>query len=393
VSRPLNDESESLLDVLFVTSNYPFEGHANVGTFVATLAEAWARQGDSIGVIAPLPLWSAQTREFIWRHPTWRGDGKPTVHRPSFMSYSNRRIGPISTQALTVSSFRRAVLRAARSGQRSPDIVYSHFLFPAGEAAVAVASEFRKPCVVALGESGFEQAEAMRSRDEISRTLRSFSGVLSVSEENARIVTTDYGVDPDRIQVVPNAVDTDRFRPHDRREARERLGLPQDAMILSFTGYFIERKGPLRVLEAMMRVPGLYGLFLGDGPQQPTGDRVLHSGRVAHDEVALWLSASDFFVLPTLAEGSPNAVIEAMACGLPVISSNIPSLRETVTGDAAMLVDPMDIDALASQMRVLAKDADRRDAMSTAALERGRRTNIDDRARTIRQWLRTLTLS
>ena len=159
-------------------------------------------------------------------------------------------------------------------------------------------------------------------------------------------------------------------------------------MILSFTGYFIDRKGPLRVVEAMERVPGLYGVFLGDGPQMPSGERVLHAGRVAHGEVARWLSASDFFVLPTRAEGSPNAVVEAMACGLPVVSSDIPSLQETVDEESALLVDPENISALAEALAEMSQNPNRRQAMSAAALKRGHRTNLKNRANRIRDWIK-----
>lgn len=379
------------LALTIVTSNYPFSGHPNVGTFVASLADAWARMGDRIDVIAPLPIWSAQTRELVFRHPTWQGARRPTVLRPGFMSYSNRRIGPLSTQDWTVRSFEKATLRAARRHAVLPDLVYSHFLLPAGAAALRLATRLERPAVVALGESGFEQAEASRGRDGLRELLRSFDGILSVSRENAELVIDRYDADPARIEIVPNAVDTQRFRQIDRAEARARLGLPRDSVLLAFAGYFIERKGPLRVAEALRRVEGLRAVFLGDGPQAPAkGGAILHVGRVAHEDVPLWLSAADFFVLPTLAEGSPNAVIEAMACGLPVISSDIPALRETVDPEAAILVDPMDIEALANAMTRLVADPDLRERMGRAALALGQRTSIDDRARRIRAWLREI---
>jgi glycosyltransferase involved in cell wall biosynthesis len=306
------------------------------------------------------------------------------------MSYSNKQIGPISTQAWTTRSFIKAVTRAGLAFGLRPDVVYSHFLFPAGSAGAAVAKRLGCPSVVALGESSFEHAERMRGRDHVSEILQSFDGILSVSQENADIASERYHADRSLINVVPNAVDTERFRPHDRREARQTLGLPENATILSFTGHFIERKGPLRVAEAMQQVEGLYGVFLGEGPQKPSGDRVLHAGRVPHDQVALWLSASDFFALPTLAEGSPNAVIEAMACGLPVVSSDIPALRETVSADSALLVDPRDIGSIAGAFAKLTRDTTLRDTMSTAALERGRRTSLAARAQHIRAWLRDI---
>ena len=189
-----------------------------------------------------------------------------------------------------------------------------------------------------------------------------------------------FGVSASDILLAPNAVDLSRFRPRDRIEMRRKHGLPMDASILSFTGHFIERKGPQRVLRAMEAIPNLYGIFLGDGPQCPRGNRVLHAGRVPNAEVGEWLCASDFFVLPTVAEGSPNAVIEAMACGLPIISSDIPSLRETVDARSAILVDPIDEGALAKAMSLLVMDRDRRERMAIAALEIGSNRAIGERA-------------
>lgn len=380
--------SESPLDILLVTSNYPYEGHPNVGTFVASLAEMWARHGDAVRVIAPLPIWTARTGEFVWRHPSSSGSLQPDVVHPSFMSYSNRTLGPISTPAWTLRSFRQAAMRATLRNKNKPDVVYSHFLVPAGVAGAEIARQLDCPSIVAIGESDFDLAEATMTREQLSCAVQGFTGILCVSEFNAQTMVDQYGADRSRVKVVPNAVDTDRFRPHDRLEARRHLGLPEDAMILSFTGYFIDRKGPLRVVEAMERVPGLYGVFLGDGPQMPSGERVLHAGRVAHGEVARWLSASDFFVLPTRAEGSPNAVVEAMACGLPVVSSDIPSLQETVDEESALLVDPENISALAEALAEMSQNPNRRQAMSAAALKRGHRTNLKNRANRIRDWIK-----
>jgi glycosyltransferase involved in cell wall biosynthesis len=242
-------------------------------------------------------------------------------------------------------------------------------------------------------DSGFEFVESMQGRSRVSETVRAFDGILSVSEENAQAVIDRYGADRARIEIIPNAVDTERFRPRDRAEMRSKLGLPRDAFIVSFTGHFIDRKGPLRVLEAIRRVPGAQGVFLGEGPQEPRGSRVLHAGRVGHTEVPEWLGASDVFVLPTLAEGSPNAVIEAMACGLPIVSSDIESLRETTDESAAILVDPMDIDAIAQAIESLARDEVARRRLAEGALRLGRRTTLADRALRIRAWLASIVES
>src|SRR5690606_16475453 len=106
--------------------------------------------------------------------------------------------------------------------------------------------------------------------------------------------------------------------PMDKQQCRRKLKLPESAFIVVFVGHFVDRKGPLRVLEAINKVGGdVKGLFLGRGIQKPIGSAVLHAAPVPNEELPYWLNAADVMMLPTLAEGSCNAINEAMACRLP----------------------------------------------------------------------------
>src|SRR5699024_5133340 len=130
---------------------------------------------------------------------------------------------------------------------------------------------------------------------------------------------------------------------------RDKYNLPQDAFIVAFTGHFIERKGPLRLLQAIEGIApekNVAGIFIGSGEQEPSSKKVLFKGRLTHAEVPEMLSAADVFALPTLNEGSCNAIAEAMACGLPIISSDIEAIREQVTEENAVMVNPRDTVAI-----------------------------------------------
>lgn len=376
-----------------LTHHYPSPLEPNRGAFVRALVRQWRAQGSDqleVAVLAPEPVFSPAAGGLRRSTHEAATASDPELVRPVFPSFSARRIGGFSTARLTLRSFAWAAQRAARHMPFEPELLYAHFLFPAAYTARRMAERRGIPAVAAIGESDFRTWEKQFGRELLCDTARSMQGLLCVSQEN-RAACLELGVEEERIAVVPNAVDTRRFRPIDRGAARARLGLPQDRPIIAFTGYFVERKGPQRVLEALRSLPEVGAVFIGDGPQRPEGEQVLFAGRQKHDAVADWLGAADLFVLPTLAEGSPNAVLEAMACGLPVVSSDIPALRETVPANAGRLVAPHDVAAIAAAVREILDDHALRRAMGAAGRAKAEGFSLEARGETIRRWLRVVS--
>jgi glycosyltransferase involved in cell wall biosynthesis len=157
-----------------------------------------------------------------------------------------------------------------------------------------------------------------------------------------------------------------------------------------FTGQFIERKGPMRVLEAIQSRPEIGAVFLGYGPQVPQGPQVLHQGEVPHEEVPVWLSAADLFVLPTLSEGCSNSILEALFCGLPVVSSDRPFNHDILNEQVSILVDPRDVKAMGEAIFALVDSPERREAMGKAALLHSNSFRLADRARKVLEFLEGL---
>jgi glycosyltransferase involved in cell wall biosynthesis len=183
--------------------------------------------------------------------------------------------------------------------------------------------------------------------------------VFSVSE-SLRQVALQLGVAPERAIVVGNGVDLARFYPLDRAEARRALGLPLDAPVLASVGGLCERKGFHRVMACLPRLrerhPGLRLLVVG-GPspegdwterlaalaqQLKLGDAVVFAGPQPPDALRHWLSAADVFVLATRNEGWANVFLEAMACGLPVVTTQVGGNAEVVNAPALGSVLPFD---------------------------------------------------
>jgi len=367
------------LRILACSDNYPAPDRPTDGTFFASLLERFAARGAAVDVIAPGP-WLA--RSGLAARPPGEPDavyGRVAVHRPRYVSLSNRRIAGISTRRLGLRAFDLAVRRTARRLHERPDVAWAHFLFQGGHALLPVARALGVPAVVALGESTPERYAAEFGAARVARTLRGFDVVVAVSARN-REWALDLGAAPERVTVVPNAADLERFRPLDRATCRRELGLPAERPIVAFVGRRIERKGPLRVAEALAALPDAGAVYLGEGPQTPTGPQVLHVGAVSPEALPRWLGACDVVALPTRAEGSPNAIAEALACGRAVVASDLPAVRDLVDQDCARLVAADDVQALGSALRAVLEDPALRARMEAAARRRAESFGLEERA-------------
>jgi teichuronic acid biosynthesis glycosyltransferase TuaC len=350
--------------------------------FVRALLAALAGQGADVTVIAPESAW------LRGRAPRSEVFAGVPVHRPRFASFSEIALPLVrSTGRWSDAAYRRSALRAAR-GLGPPEVCFGHFLYPHGVAAAALAARFGVPAVLSLGESSFRRYEIAYTAREMAAAFARFRAIVANSPVLEAQLVERYGVPKSRITVLPNGVDATLFRPHDRADSRRRLGLPAERPILAFVGHWNERKGPLRVLAAIGGRPDVGAVFLGRGPERPSGPQVLHAGPVPHEDVPVWLSAADLFVLPTLDEGCSNALLEALACGLPVVTSDRPFNRAVVDESVARLVEPRDTAALGAAIAGLVDRPDERARLAAAALAHARAFSLERRAARILGLLR-----
>lgn len=260
-----------------------------------------------------------------------------------------------------------------------PDAIYGHFWCSAYDG-FEYAKNNNIPLFVATGESEISKFFTRpHDQKEFSEYV---SGVICVSSKN-RDESIALGLTTaEKCQVFPNSINNSLFRKMDKKICREQLGLPQEVFIVAFVGWFTERKGPLRVSEAIKRIKGeqVYSLFVGKGEQDPDCDNVLFKGTLPHEQVPVYLNAADVFVLPTLQEGCCNAVVEAMACGLPIISSNLAFNWDILSENNSIMVDPNNIDEISKAIRELRDDKVKRERLSLGALESTQNLTIEKRA-------------
>ena len=377
--------------VMFVVSGYPSKPTPNRHVFVQQFVHAVARQGVRCTVIQPVPMHHAWRWRLPYRADEPVADASPVcVLRPWYASFSARpgfaRLGALNPSLWTFLGFAAAARGAVVACGAQPDAICGHFLYLAGAAAVRVGRALKIPSFPCAGESDFWTVEPFGTR-RAKADLAAATGIVSNSPALKQAIIRRLGLPPERIGVFPNGIDRTRFFPRNKRQARARLALPQDKLLTAFVGSYCARKGANRVAQAIAGLSGVAGAFAGEGRVPPVGANVVFSRPVPHPEMAEFLSAADVFVLPTKAEGCCNAILEAMACGLPVVSSTGDFNDAILDESMSLRVDPMDVAALRAAIARLAEDRALRRQMADAALERAGQFDINSRARRVLEFM------
>jgi len=348
--------------VLVLSTVFPNAKQPAFGVFVRERMRRVARHCD-VRVVAPIP-WFPLNR--LIRGARWSGiaplewqDGLP-VHHPRVLSVP--RYGKWLDGALYAASLWPVLARLRR--ELPFDLIDAHFAYPDGLAAVLLGRAFGCPVTITLRGSIVRLATYPAHRPQLRFALRRAARVFAVSDSLKR-VAVGLGIPPGHIRVLPNGVDAERFAPRDRRECRAALGLPQEATILLSVGGLNEGKGHHRIVAALpelvRRHPGLLYVVVGgehpgdsararierDVAEHGLEGRVRLVGERPHDEVPKWLAAADLFCLATRSEGWANVLLEALACGIPVVTTRVGGNAEIVTHEGlGLLVDPGSDEAL-----------------------------------------------
>ena len=258
------------------------------------------------------------------------------------------------------------------------NLIDAHFAYPDGYAAGLLGRWLHLPVTLTLRGTEVPHSRNPRLRPRLVQALRSARRVFAVSD-SLRQLALRLGAAPGATRVVGNGVDIAKFRPRARGEARRRLGLPDEARVLVSVGALVERKGFHRVIEILPNLiashPDLHYLVVGGA--SPEGnlesrlraqaaelgltERVHFLGALPPEELAWPLSAADVFVLASGNEGWANVFLEAMACGLPVVATDVGGNAEVVCREELGVVVPLgDPAALAQALEgALAKSWDR----------------------------------
>lgn len=250
-----------------------------------------------------------------------------------------------------------------------PVVVDAHYVYPDGVAALTLARELGVPCFVTARGSDLN---VLGDRSAVVRQLREVVGaatrLFAVSEPLRRRFAEVAGVPEDRVDVVRNGVDLDRFHPGDVAAARAALGLPREGALVVGVGRLVPAKGFHLMARALRGMPdSVHFAVAGEGPERGRLQSLAPPGRLhllgsrSPDEVAELLRAADLLVLPSEREGWPNVVTEAIASGVPVVATAVGAVPEMLSAPyVGALVRVGDTGALTREVeRFLAASRDR----------------------------------
>lgn len=377
--------------ICFIADDYAAKGRP-VFVFVQQLVETMVDQGVEVSVIASQSL----IKSFIRHIPllpklsvcSTKNGNKYKVYRPYSLSFGNHGKWLLRL----VNKFNQRGIDKALSTV-SPDILYGHFWHSAYKM-LKYAKSHNKPLFVACGEGddALEQLVASLTNEQKIEFAKAVNGVISVSSENKR-KCIEFGLSSEKNTVVfPNCVDDKLFYPQEVDNFKKSLGISKDDFTIAFTGAFIHRKGSARLSEAISKLNDKHikSIFIGKNLQpecSPTCDGIVQSGPVEHDEIPLYLNCADVFCLPTLKEGCSNAIVEALACGLPVISSDRPFNADILNSNNSLVIDPMNVDDIASAIIKMKDNKEFYNKLREFSLAHSNEYSIEVRAKKIRQFI------
>lgn len=327
---------------LFPNSIEPTRGIFNFQQF-KTLASL---PGVEIKIIAPVPWFPKLKIKKEWYNfsliPNKEMLSNFEVYHPRYV------VIPKILRALDGIAFFFGIMLTVKEIQKefSFDCIFATWAYPDGFGSALIAQMFKKPFFIKVHGSDIDIHIKSRFRKKmVACALQKSAKIISVSQ-NLKGKMVSLGIAQDKIAVIPNGVNTELFKPLDQIECRKTLGLPLDKKIILFVGNLKRDKGVIDIVDAVFRLSGekkidAFLAIVGDGPLKEELEKkaadlsllpsnILLSGSRPHNEIPVWMNASDVFCLPSYHEGCPNVILEALACRKPVVATTVGAIPELI---------------------------------------------------------------
>lgn len=251
----------------------------------------------------------------------------------------------------------------------SYDLVHAHYGFHSG----LLPALFKKKPLIITFHGSDAQIDTHRSR--LYKALQRFvvrraDRLIAVSRPVADALVRDLGADPDKVSVISCGVRTDIFRPIDRNRCRANLGIQRNEGVVMFVGELKDLKGVDFLFEAASRLSHVQFVLVGNGPLKHGPSNCRFLGSRPNEQIPELLCAADVLALPSRSEGTPVVILEALACGIPVVASKVGGIPDVVRdGYNGYLIEPGDVEALVDRLTRILDDTEKAKKMGIAGRE------------------------
>lgn len=347
---------DSGFKILTFTSLFPNSEQPGLAVFIYQRTAHLARlPGNLVRVVAPVPYAPKFKPMPNWlataRIPQEEQVGGLDVHHPRYFLLP--KVSMLFHGASMYLGCRKLMLQLHRETRF--DWIDAHFVYPDGFAACLLGRMLKVPAVVSARGTDMTLYPAFPTiRPLIRWTLQKADGLIAVSE-SLKSAMVELGAPETKIQVISNGVDLGRFVALDRNLARQKLGLPQKGQIIASVGSLLPVKCHERLIGAVAALqtdhPHLRAYIVGEGPSRSKLEaqirkaglhqQVFLVGNQPNEDLKYWFSAADVSCLASSREGWPNVISESIACGTPVVATNVGGTQEVISSaELGIIVEP-----------------------------------------------------
>lgn len=327
-----------MVEVLVYSSLYPSSLNPTQGIFVKELTRHISDKIETLRVVAPLNGWRNLKGILQGKYQKSALDDGTMIDYPLFWT-----IPKVLKQFDGVLLY-HWTKKTTRKGIEKAWLVHAHYAYPESFAARILTEKNNLPLVVTVHGSDINViAEDPSRKPLIIDTLQKADAVVTVSEALREKVVSLIGKE-DNVYQIPNGIDSNKFYTGNKNEAKKALGLSHCDQIVLFAGRLEPVKGLPQLLKAVLKLPpGIHLVLVGGGSQRKklekmsiqlgVYERIIFRGPIEHDHLCQYFQAADLVVLASVSEGWPTIILEAMACGKPVVSPAVGGVPEVINGN------------------------------------------------------------
>lgn len=331
------------ISVLLISVNYPnqyynwapWNKEANIN--ISKLEDIKAE------IVAPIPF-SLPVKYFPYNKlakiPLIENGEEGKIHRPKFLYLLPKKL----FYGVTGDLYSNYVSNYALKNMDKPDLIHVHHLYPDGYVAMKLCKKWSIPLVVDIHSSSSIKSwfDNRTTKTKTKEILNYAHKIICINSELYESLKIGYG---NKVEHIPLGVDINKFKPRNNDNIRKNFGIGEEKVIL-FVGRLVKLKGIELLLKALSQVntnKNFKVFIVGDGPERKNlldmsntlnlKDKVVFTGELREDELFNMYSLSDLFVLPSLTEGRPMVIYEAMASECVIIATNVGGIPEQIKSD------------------------------------------------------------